>query len=49
MGYIAIIDTGIDESSPAYLHVKKQYVLKKNKNSIFFLRTKGYRFYWTRN
>lgn len=28
MGYIAIIDTGIDDSSPAYLHVKKQYVLK---------------------
>lgn len=36
MGYIAIIDTGIDDSSPAYLHVKKQYVLKKNKNSISF-------------
>lgn len=36
MGYIAIIDTGIDDSSPAYLHVKKQYVLEKNEKSIRF-------------
>lgn len=33
MGYIAIVDTGIDECSLAYSNVKKQYVLKDNGNS----------------
>ena len=34
MGYIAIIDTGIDELSPAYSNVKKEFVVEETDNSV---------------
>lgn len=36
MGYIAIIDTGIDETTPAYSNVKKQYVLNEENDILCF-------------